>query len=240
VIPTQQIFRHFTIGRHGKVPDCSTIKKWVQRFRITTSATNKKPKGRVRILRTPRNIEGVGAALGRSPKVSARTYSVSLNISSRYFIRVYFFHPYQLHVVRQLSHGAFASVSAFCEQRVIFVNEYSDVIRQLIMSDKAHFSPPGWVNKLNRTKANPNELHVKPLSSQKVTVWFGILTFGIIGPYFSRKKEAVQLLWHLTFMSIELMSSCFQTYAVVTSTLPPSGSKNREQQHILLGNRWTP
>ncbi|GFG30865.1 hypothetical protein Cfor_10276, partial [Coptotermes formosanus] len=50
---------HFTIGRHGKVPDCSTIKKWVQRFRITTSATNKKPKGRVRILRTPRNIEGV-------------------------------------------------------------------------------------------------------------------------------------------------------------------------------------
>jgi hypothetical protein len=63
------------------------------------------------------------------------------------------------------------------------VNEHSDVIRQVVMSDKAHFELPDCVNKQNRSGANPNELHVKPLRSQRGTVRSGILAFGIIGPY---------------------------------------------------------
>jgi hypothetical protein len=51
------------------------------------------------------------------------------------------------------------------------------------MSDEAHFELPGWVNKQNRSGANPNELHVKPLHSQRGTVWSGILAFYIIGPF---------------------------------------------------------
>ena len=64
------------------------------------------------------------------------------------------------------------------------MNEHSDVIRQVIMSDEAHFELPGCVNKQNRSGANPNELHVKPLHSQRGTVWSGILAFGVNGPYF--------------------------------------------------------
>ena len=86
--------------------------------------------------------------------------------------------------MREVSDRDFASRSAFCEQFVTLVNEHSDVIRQVIMSDEAHFELPGCVNKQNRSGANPNELHVKPLHTQRGTVRSSILAFGIIGPYF--------------------------------------------------------
>jgi hypothetical protein len=86
--------------------------------------------------------------------------------------------------VRQLSDRDFASRSAFCEQFVTLVNEHSDVIRQVVMSDEAHLELPGCVNEQNRSGANLNELYAKPLHSQRGTVWSGILAFGIIGPHF--------------------------------------------------------
>jgi hypothetical protein len=74
--------------------------------------------------------------------------------------------------VRELPDRDFASSSAFCARFVTFVNEHSDTIRQVIMSDEAHFESPGCVNKQNRSEANPNELHVKSLHSQRNTmVW---------------------------------------------------------------------
>jgi hypothetical protein len=84
--------------------------------------------------------------------------------------------------VRELSDRDFASRSACCEQFVALVNEHSDVIRQVLMSDEAHFELPVCVNEQNRSGANPNELHVISLHSQRGTVWSGILAFGIIGP----------------------------------------------------------
>ncbi|GFG29190.1 hypothetical protein Cfor_05008 [Coptotermes formosanus] len=52
------------------------------------------------------------------------------------------------------------------------------------MLDDAHFDRPDCVNKQNRSGANPNESHVKPLHSQRGRVCSGILALGIIGPYF--------------------------------------------------------
>jgi hypothetical protein len=95
--------------------------------------------------------------------------------------------------VSEVSDREFASRSAFCEQFVTLLNEHSDVNRQVIMSDEAHFELPGCVNKQNRSGANPNELHVKPLHSQRGTVWSGILAFGVIG-HFWGMKLAMRLL----------------------------------------------
>jgi hypothetical protein len=93
-----------------------------------------------------------------------------------------------------MSDRDFASRSAFCEQFVALVNEHSDAILQ-VMSDEAHFELLGCVNKQNRSRAYPNELHVKPLHSQRGTVWSGILAFGITGLYFFlRMNLAMRLL----------------------------------------------
>jgi hypothetical protein len=44
MIPTQQIFKwHFNTERHWTVSDHNIIKNWVQKFRTTASATNRKP-----------------------------------------------------------------------------------------------------------------------------------------------------------------------------------------------------
>jgi hypothetical protein len=54
------------------------------------------------------------------------------------------------------------------------------------MPDDAHFELSGCVNKQNMrclSEANPYEFNLKALYSQKVTVWCGISTFGIIGPF---------------------------------------------------------
>ena len=81
--------------------------------------------------------------------------------------------------MRELSDREFAIRSAFCEQFASLVSEHSDVIRQDMTSDEAHFELPVCANKHNSSAANPNELHVKPLHSQMS----GILAFGVIGPY---------------------------------------------------------
>jgi transposase len=50
------------------VPDRNTIKNWVQKFRPTASATNKKPGGRVGTVWSPENTETVCGVIGRIHK----------------------------------------------------------------------------------------------------------------------------------------------------------------------------
>jgi hypothetical protein len=78
---TQRVFRHFDIGRNGKVPTHQTILNWVTQFRTTASNVNKKPSGRPRIVRTPENERRVSHAFQRSPQLSARCHSVALHLS---------------------------------------------------------------------------------------------------------------------------------------------------------------
>ena len=61
-----------------------------------------------------------------------------------------------------------------------------DFISRLITSDEAHFYLTGHVNKPNYrywSADNPIIIYEHPLSSQKVTVWCGMICTKIIGPY---------------------------------------------------------
>jgi len=67
------------------------------------------------------------------------------------------------------------------------IGEDEDLVKNIWMSDEAHFHVSGFVNKQNFrywSQANPRALHEKPLHSQKVTVWCAVSASGIIGPYF--------------------------------------------------------
>jgi hypothetical protein len=101
IVATQSIFRRqFNLGRHGKVPDGSTITRCVSSFRLTASACSRKPGGSERTVRTPEMIENAHAAVLRSPRKSARRHSTALGISDRSFRRIlhqdFNFHPYKL------------------------------------------------------------------------------------------------------------------------------------------------
>jgi hypothetical protein len=50
-----------------------------------------------------------------------------------------------------------------------------------------HFHLPGYVNNQNcryRAPKNPQDVHQRPLYSNKFTVRCGIESFGVLGPYF--------------------------------------------------------
>jgi hypothetical protein len=104
----------------------------------------------------------------------------------------------------------------------------------LIMPDEAHFELSGCVNKQNTrywSEANPNELHLQPLHSHRVTVLFGISAFGIIGPFGGGGAVTV------TSVRYVHTNFCCQCNVVVTSILLLYGLNNMEHQNILIGSR---
>jgi len=68
------------------------------------------------------------------------------------------------------------------------------VINTALMTDEAHFHLSGYVNKQNYhywAPENPQELHQHPLHFERLTVWCGITSFGVLGPYvFEDNKDA--------------------------------------------------
>ncbi|GFY15826.1 transposable element Tc3 transposase [Trichonephila clavipes] len=65
-------------------------------------------------------------------------------------------------------------------------------MRTTCMSDEAHFSLNGYVNKQNCriwSEANPQVYVETPLHPEKLTVWCALWAFGIIGPYFFKNDE---------------------------------------------------
>ena len=67
------------------------------------------------------------------------------------------------------------------------------VISTVLMTDEAHFFHLSrYVNKQDYrywAPENPQELHQRPLHSERLTVCCGIASFGVLGPYFFEDNE---------------------------------------------------
>jgi hypothetical protein len=72
------------------------------------------------------------------------------------------------------------------------MDEDENFIDSLWMSDEAYFQLSDVVNKQNCRYWSPrnlNELHKKPLHSERVTVWCSVSSQGVIGPFFFEDSE---------------------------------------------------
>ena len=99
------------------------------------------------------------------------------------------FHHYQIAVVQQLLQQDFARRVNFAETMLQTLNEDPGMI--ILTSDEAHFHLNGCVNKQNFrywSPNNPQELHERPLHSEKVTVWAAVCKTTVIGPYFFQEN----------------------------------------------------
>jgi len=77
------------------------------------------------------------------------------------------------------------------EQLLEMLND-DGVINTFLMTDEAHFHLSGYVNEQNYrywVLENPQELHQRPLYNERLTVWCGIASFGVLGPYFFEDNE---------------------------------------------------
>ena len=72
------------------------------------------------------------------------------------------------------------------------VEQWEIDIGTIIFSDESHIYLRGLMNKQNFRKwsrTKPEEVYGKPLHSQKVTVWCGLISNRIYGPYFFEDPE---------------------------------------------------
>jgi hypothetical protein len=80
----------------------------------------------------------------------------------------------------------------FCEQMINRMDEDKNFIDSLCLYDEAHFELSDVVNKQScrySSPQNPNELHEKPLQSERVTVWCSVSSQGVIGSFFFEDNE---------------------------------------------------
>ena len=62
----------------------------------------------------------------------------------------------------------------------------------VLITHEAYFHFSDYVNKQNygyRAPENPQELHQRPLHSERLTVWCGMASFAVLGPYFFEDSE---------------------------------------------------
>jgi len=190
-IVTQRIFRrHFNIHQNNSVPSRNTVLLWVRNFRETASAAKRKPPGRQPSLRTPENIEQVcRAAFVRSSRWSASRNAIALRTSDHTVWRILHedlnFHPYKMVMVQAINYQDTVNWKTVCEVLLNALdNNHSN---HVLMTDEANFHLCDNVNSQNCrywATENPCNIHQKPLHSEKVIVWCGVASFGVIDPIF--------------------------------------------------------
>jgi len=190
-ITTWLFCRYFNIPRHGRVLCRNTIKEWVQNFQENASALRRKPWGRIPTVRTPENVDMVRMATVKRPRHSVRRHSADIGLSDCSVRRILhkdlnFHFSYKIAIVQELIDRNMANCRISSEQFLEMLND-DGVISTLLMIDETHFHLSGYVNKQNYrywAPENPQELHQRPLHNKRLTVWCGIASFGILGPYF--------------------------------------------------------
>jgi len=127
----------------------------------------------------------------KRPRHSVRRHSADIGLSDCSVRRILhkdlnFHFSYKIAIVQELIDRNMANCRISSEQFLEMLND-DGVISTLLMIDETHFHLSGYVNKQNYrywAPENPQELHQRPLHNKRLTVWCGIASFGILGPYF--------------------------------------------------------
>ncbi len=186
----------FKIPSHVKVPTRCTVRKWVSEFRARGSTDPKKKPGAKKSARTPQAIEKVKRAFQQSPTRSIVKHAAALKMTPTTVRRILHQdlkkHPYKISLAQELKPEDYADRKS-CALKLLSKVEAGEIpLHRILMTDEAHFHLSGVVNKQNMrfwATENPHIVHEKPLHSPKVTVWLGIASYGIVGPYFFQESN---------------------------------------------------
>ena len=176
------------LGRRG-VPHAFLISRWARAFGETGSMQNR-PHRRQPHQLTPSTLWRMRRALQRSPRLSLRRLSTRLGIALttvRRAVRHQLgFFLYKLQLVQRLHRGDKAKRLQFCHW-LLSKWKLCSFRKGLFITDEAHFHLDGSVVKQNcrvwGTEA-PHEVAFRQGHSPHVTVWCGVASWGIVGPYF--------------------------------------------------------
>lgn len=97
--------------------------------------------------------------------------------------------PYKHQRVQQLKPGDHEKRMNFANL-MLYESEGLD-FDNIIFTDEAHFYLHGFINRQNnRTWAldNPHVIMETPLHAQRITVWAGLASWGVIGPFYFEEE----------------------------------------------------
>lgn len=213
-------------GRHDR-PTERTILNVVHKFEQTGSVQDVKPPTRLRTGRSAENIAAVRENVLAVPETSIRHRSQELDLSysttQRILTKDLHLHAYKIQITQELK-------PADHLKRRVFANwmreKDADFSKKIVFSDEAHFHLSGYVNKQNCRiwgSENPRVTTEHQMHPQKVTVWCGLWSQGVIGPYFfedddgaavtvngNRYRNMLEQLFRTDFAAMDLRDIWFQ------------------------------
>ena len=172
------------------IPSKSTMHDLISKFNNTGSVVNIKQSGRPVSIRTDENKDLVAAAFTDSPTKSIRRASVELSMSYGSVQRMLVdigLKPYKPHLLHKLNEDDPDRRLQFCETFLGFTDIYPDFVDNIMWSDEATFKTNGHVNRHNSVywcDTNPFQILQKDVNAPGITVWCGLSSSGLVGPYF--------------------------------------------------------
>ena len=136
------------------------------------------------------NRDAVVTAFTASPHKSTRRASCELQISATSIRRIIHdigMKPYTPRILHALNEDDPDRRAQFCQTFLQFYNDSPEIVDHILWSDKATFKTNGHVNRHNCvywSEENPHEIIEKELNVPGITVWGGITSAGLVGPFF--------------------------------------------------------
>lgn len=189
IVKTKRAFRKK--NKVKSAPGDNTIRRLYAKFVENGNLGNASHASRRRTKRTDENIEAVRASVEAEPRTSALRRSRELGLAretARLIIRKDLkLFPYKIQMAQKLNPADYVRRLNYAKWCIEMAKTDTNFWRKIIMSDEAHFTLNGGVNKQNcrfYATENPQLFEEQPLYDQKITVWCGICSKTIIGPYF--------------------------------------------------------
>ena len=171
-------------------PHRDTIRLLMKKFEETGSVLNIDPPGRPVSVTDQITKDEVASILEKDPQTSTRQMSSGLNISRTSVQRIYKAMGYKAYVprlVHELNEDDFDRRVEYCDTFLSLLQNEPDLIHRIIWSDEAIFKLNGHINRHNSvywSTENPNITWEQTMQAEGLTVWAGIWSEGVIGPYF--------------------------------------------------------
>lgn len=171
-------------------PNYKTIDSLIKRFNETGSVADLPRSGRPVTAVTTEATKRVSDLYEDRPSTSSRRASNELGVSRtsvRRIIKSLNLRVYVPRLVQSLHEDDFDRRLEFCEEMLRNFENNPDLIDKIVWSDEAKFRLDGQVNRHNcvyYATENPHLIHTKEVASPGITVWAGIHSSGIVGPFF--------------------------------------------------------
>lgn len=122
--------------------------------------------------------------------MGAATTGISRS-SYRRLVRELGYHAYRPQLKFELSDDDYDRRMEFCEQWIPKLEEEPGLLDHIMWSDESDFKMNGTVNRHNcvyYASSNPHVKYETPNTQLGVTVWCGVTSHGVVGPYFFEER----------------------------------------------------